>query len=198
MATAYTHDILGSSFNDFALKCARAFGYKDYVEKEPGTPIPADFTVDTYYLDEIKDLRQELALVKNLNLESCEAQAQVEHDEAEGHRLGTLADRKELRETYDSMLQQIDAWNPPADFLCLKKFMREQVEVSLEHDCTELEYLNTPTALLTGAEWKKQRIESLEHDIDLNQTRHNEEVEAVEARDKWFKGLRNVFEGKTV
>jgi Tfp pilus assembly protein PilN len=193
MPTGYTAAIKGGlTFEQFAMSCARAFGACISLRDESGggEKIPERFEPSDYHQRALAKAQQELADVKALTPDACEQRATEEHRQAEEHRQQCLREVEDLRQKYDQMLDAVSEWVPPsADHRELRTFMRDQIEQSSKFDC-DTEFYTRPTPRLTGAEWKKQRIKTLQGSIVYHEEGHAAEVERTNQRNEWIRLLR--------
>ena len=193
MPTGYTAAIKdGLTFEQFAMSCARAFGACISLRDESGggEKIPERFEPSDYHQRKLAEAQQELALIEAMTPYECEQSAATDYLSAEGARQRQLRDMEDLRQKYDQMLDAVNEWVPPsADHRELRTFMRDQIEQSSKFDC-DTEFYAMPTLRLTGAEWKKQRIKTLQGSIVYHEEGHAAEVERTNQRNEWIRLLR--------
>jgi len=136
MPTAYTAILTRRddvSLEEFAMRCARAFGAAIMLRDDPlETPIP-EFTVGDYYKQAVSARTAELQAFMALDLtgrvEFAKEQIQRQLQEIEDSKKGTL----EENARYDSMAGKVMRWTPPTPGHDeLKAFMLEQLEMSKE------------------------------------------------------------------
>lgn len=192
MATGYTAAIAeGISFPDFAMDCARAFGALITMRDDPtGTPIPERFEPSDYHAEAAEHARSELRDLLRMTPEEREAQAIAEWQSSEASRTRRLGELAELRGKYQAMLDAIRCWSPPSpDHEGLKQFMLDQVEKSIDWDCSDDMY-REPTPKKTGEEWFHERRALWEESVARHERDYREEVERVESRNRWVAQLR--------
>lgn len=193
MPTGYTAAIKdGISFEKFALDCARAFGACVMIRDEPGggEAIPEAFTPSDYHEKAAQQSRERLASVLAISPQEREQAADEQWAEAEKHRVAMLAEKRQLRDAYQAMLDRVEAWKPPtADHDGLKSFMQSQIRESIDFDCGESFYA-TPRPKLTGEQWVIEQVASIGRDIEYHDRRHAEEIERTAGRTEWVKALR--------
>lgn len=198
MPTSYNAVIPeGATFEQFALRCARAFGYLIDMRDEPmDAPIPETFTPSTYYTNSVKWAEERLAALESLTLEEAQRNADNE-------KVGQLAEcaraqAKEQREqdAYKAMLAQVLAWDPPtSEHVALKTFMREQIEMALR-DPLESGYwaerrANLEATVPDGATWLAERITFAREQVVDARARRQKEVESLAATNAWVRQLRD-------
>lgn len=193
MPTGYTAAIKdGLTFEQFAMNCARAFGACISLRDEPdgGEKIPERFEPSDYHQRALAKAQQELAGVEALLPDECEQRAAEEHRQNEELRLQRLREVEDLEQKYGEMLDAVNEWVPPSgDHRELREFMRDQIKQSAKFDC-DTEFYTRPTPQLTGAEWKKQRIDTLQGSIVYHEEGHAKEVERTNQRNEWIRLLR--------
>ena len=126
---------------EFALRCARSFGALIEMREEPlDAPIPEKFEINPLYKAELEEAEKEYedftALPYPEKMAVLErdyelmAEKYAEADKIENER------RRVLRGRYEAMLEKINKWEAPTpDHENLRKFMIEQIEDCMEHDC---------------------------------------------------------------
>jgi len=103
------------------------------------------------------------------------------HKESEAKRL-------ELLTRYQNMLHQVINWLPPSqDHFNFKKFMIEQLESSIEWDCS---HSYEREKELTPEEWYKIQYDQLTWSMNYHLEEHKKDVERTRGRNKWLKELR--------
>lgn len=189
MTTGYTYVLIEkpeTTFAQFALRCARAFGAciemrDESIDRAPPAIVePAAYVRDA--LDKAYEAHRE---AEALTLDEAEIRAEAEY----ASRLESRREYEErhARETalFTKMLEEIDAWVPPTkEHEGLKAFMRQQVETSIS------KRYDYAVPKQSGAEW----LESLRRTTAESVTRaarewEKERVSAAE-RTAWLKALR--------
>jgi hypothetical protein len=193
MPTGYTAGILrGLSFPQFALNCARAFGACVTLRDDPigMEAIPGEFEPDGHHYKEAAQARQELAELQALTPEQCEQRALVEWKATETARLARLERRRKDHEAYEATLTQVNAWVPPTpEHVELQKFMRCQIEESIERDCV-LTYDDESPPRPDGEPWWTERISDLVESIARHDRCHERDVTQAAERTSWIRALR--------
>lgn len=193
MPTGYTADIKdGISFETYALNCARAFGACVTLRDEPGggERIPDSFEPSDYHAKAAEAARAELAVLDAMTPEECARAASKDYDDTETSRVMRLKHNEDRRSAYEAMLAQVNAWTPPTpDHVEYHKFMREQIEQSIDADCNS-SYDRTPTKRVTGEQWAATRREELVRNIEYHGQEHAQEVRRAEQRTAWIQALK--------
>ena len=191
MPTGYTLDLYDGkdiTFEEFVLKCARAFGALIDMRDEPmDAPIPERFEPSDYHLTELIKAKKRLEEVKKWNEKIAEQEAERAYHEALKKREEFVKKNNLIRKRYEDMLSKVREWKPPTpDHVDLKKFMIQQLEDSIEFDC----FIPEMPRRLSGEEYKEQQIKKALDDIDYHEKEYAKEVNRVRERNKWLLLLR--------
>lgn len=199
MPTGYTADIKdGISFETFALNCARAFGACITLRDEPGggESIPEEFEPSDYHVKAAQKARDDLAALLSMSKDDKEKSAAKFWDDAETSRMMRLQDKQKQRQSYEAMLEKVNAWVPPMpEHVGLHEFMRSQIMQSIDFDC-DITYDSEPTPRQTGEEWASERANRLNRDIDYHDKENASEVRRTKERTEWVRSLRTSLEVK--
>lgn len=192
MPTGYTYAVQEgkvTEFPEFAMGCARAFGALITMRDSPAdAEIPEEQKPSDFYAKQLAT--DELRLME---LRSMDHQEIVTaHREA---RENAIREREEYRQRkvmeesrYRAMLEKVEKWTEPsADHREFKKFMREQLESSIKHDCgdwlPEVDFARQD-------EWFGSQVENAEHNIERDKAEYRKECERAESRNRWVRELR--------
>lgn len=194
MPTGYTHSVQSgevTTFAEFALQCARAFGACIEMRDDPtDTPIPERFKPSDYHEKALAADRAELARVEKMTEAECKVAARAEHDEEVARRNESDARAREGVARYQAMLTEVQAWNPPtSEHAGLKSFMVQQLVDSIKWD-KPFYADEPPPALLPADEWKRTKIAELMKSIDRHTEGYAEDVQRAEQRTQWVRQLR--------
>lgn len=193
MPTGYTAAIKdGISFQTFAMTCARAMGACVMMRDDPfGTQIPERFEPSDYHQKKLDLVRAQLAELEGMTEADFAKAAEEAYQLAEDERLNRLAEFKDLRSKYQSMLDQVVAWESPSDnHIGFKQFMVQQITDSIRFDCDE-SYYQTPIPRKTPAEWFEAQKALHLRDIDYHTTQYAEEISRTDDRNTWIQLLRD-------
>ena len=193
MPTGYTCAIKdGISFDDFVMRCARAFGaLVDMRDESLDAPIPEKFEPSNYHQEKIKELEEEKAkLKKKLESGAHISECELEYEKAVEVYEKSVKNKTELRARYLDMLHKVREWVPPTDeHVELKRFMVNQLNQSIDFDC-DTSILTIPK-LLTPTEWFSQKMDRILNDILYHREEYLKEVLRVADRNVWLKALRD-------
>jgi len=191
--TGYTSYIKeGVTFEQFALRCARAFGACiEMRDEDMGKNIPDEFKPSIYHEEALAEAKKSLEAVIKMTEKEAAIKAKKRYDENIADTARAIKEHKELRKLYEAMLEQVRAWVPPTkEHKGMKKFMIEQIESSIEHDCDTKYYEDRKFVLLTGAQYKTEEIKSLQDSIAYNTKEDMAEKERARDRTEWVRKLR--------
>lgn len=192
MPTGYTAVIKdGTTFEQFALTCARAFGACISMRDLPNdAPFPESFEPDAFHEKALAAAREELRKWEALDIKEAGEQCDLEYHNAEADRVRRLAENKATLERYRTHLVRVRAWEPPsAEHIGLRDFMAQQLEDSIKWD-DSTEYLSKPTPVQTAVEWLEAKKAKALADIRRHTEKHKEELERTAQRNEWVRTLR--------
>lgn len=192
MPTGYTAAIIegdGTDFPSFALSCARAFGALITMRDDaPDAPIPDSFPVDDYHERARERAVAELLDLAQMTDDECRIAAQQEYVEALARHRELLCKQAEDKRRYEEMLDKALAWNPPTDDHAeLKAFMVEQIQQSIRFDTT---YQWPEPQKKSHAEWRADKHEKAERDVEYHEKEHAKAVERADGRSAWVQQLK--------
>lgn len=192
MPTGYTADIKdGITFKQYALNCARAFGALIHMRDDPmDAPIKKDQCTD-YHKKKIEAAHQGIEKLNAMTPFELDHASRQEWEDEEKSRQKHLAENAAQIAAYKSMLEEVNAWEPPtADHADYHTFMKEQIEKSISFD-DHSDFYSTPSEKLTGEEWKKKQLAKFNHDLEYHSEQQQEEEKRVGNRNDWVDQLLN-------
>jgi hypothetical protein len=193
MPTGYTEVISRNpsiTFEQFALRCARAFGALITLRDESiEAPLPQKIEVEDYHLKKVSEAKKWLAKVAEMEDDELERHAAAAFEKADTEWRKSEADRKALGERYKAMIKKTMAWKPPtSEHFGLKQFMLQQLQESLEWDAKS--YPELRPKRLSGAEWLSEEMAKAQRDIDYHSKEYAAEVKRASQRNEWLQQLR--------
>lgn len=151
-------------------------------------PVPDAFTPSKYHAERIGELEQEIARLEALTPEEAATHAANDRKAAEQRNADRSVKVAEIRGKYETMLEQVRAWEPPStDHDGLKGFMIDQLRESIEFDCRPYE---EPLPPLDGGVWRSEQLENAYRSLGYHHKEHGKELERVEQRNRWVRQLR--------
>ncbi len=194
MITGYTRIIEEKkdvTLEDFILTCSEAFLGR-YTDRDYSTNFQLPDKVEppsNYHLTRIKEEKSKLRKAQKMTLEEAEKEAEIDYQEERKDYEQTLLEKQELKERYEGLLKQVKAWKPPTkNHYPLKKFMIDQLEDGIDHDCS-ISWLTEP-AKISGAEYKKQAIKSAKEEIKYNTEEWKEQLKDAAKNTEWVQKLK--------
>ena len=195
MPTGYTADIYEGrdvSFSDFALKCARAFGacieQRDDDPNDKPKLINKD-SKDNYHVNALEEANKWKKPTKT------DFDDYVKEQTAYYNKKIDRSNKLKIR--YQKMLDKANAWTPPtSEHEGLKKFMIEQLNSSIEFDCSndyyQLELNNVKQ--LTYNQYVKDMRDRNKSDIEYHTNELKKENERDDTRNAWISSLYKSLE----
>jgi hypothetical protein len=192
MPTGYTNKVSEGkekTLKGYALECARAF----FIEcRDSNDKITLNKKADTKYYDEkIKKIKEELkSLNKMSNSVDFQFAADNEHKEYMKIIEQINKDRLEMKARYLAMLDKIQKWKVTSDLMNLKKFMIQQLQDSIEWDCST-DHINNNISLKkkTGKEWYNDKYKKLDNDLLYCEKERQKIIDATKKRNVFVKQL---------
>lgn len=193
MPTGYTADIAkGISFEQYALSCARAFGALVTMRDEPmDAPVPEEFKPSDYHEKGAAEALERMKRVEAMSVAEADKEAESAYRAAQEQFAKVMLEAAQLREKYEAMLAQVEAWKPPTpDHKELKQFMRDQITQSMDFDCKV--YMQPPKRK-SGEEWRDEEYARAYRDHEYHNKEHWKDVARVGQRNAWLRALRLSF-----
>ena len=195
MPTGYTAMVVeeAATFEQFALRCARAFGALVNMRDAPmDAPLPERILASAWYEQRLEETHAEIERLQKLSAEQLRQEADDAYTRAMATYHERVATRERQRAAYQAMLTQVEAWQPPSsDHVGLKTFMISQLGDSLRFDCGERgeEHERAPVRQAPH-EWLARQLDLLRQDLVYYENQHREEVARTHERNEWLSALR--------
>jgi hypothetical protein len=192
MPTGYTATLMekGQAFPDFVLLCARAMGATIMLRDEPlDAPIP-EFQPSDYAAKRLEESKAELARLLAMTDEEKIAFGQSKKDAAIERNKKWIADKQAENARLIEMRDKVKAWQPPtSDHDGLKKFMLEQLEISMHSvDSHEREIIAAKQSF--ARDYYDKAVAEAQRGIEYNAKENRKERERTDARNRWVRELR--------
>lgn len=138
MATKHAKKVLTGEVQDlleFALECAPMVG--SFFREEDLNPDTKEVKVDEFFYEDLRRKSSRLELLELATDEDLSAEIQAKFHEAKEQEEKREAQRLVALARYRSMIAQVESWAPAESKLNseLKRFMLDQLRISMEHDC---------------------------------------------------------------
>jgi hypothetical protein len=200
MPTGYTAKLCEQEvpFEEFVMTCARAMGACVMMRDEPlDAPIPESFSESDYHTEQLEQSRAKLkALLEMNDLEVAvfgNEQKVAAITYAEKSLAKAQAQNKRLRE----MLAKVDAWEPPTqDHKGLKKFMQEQLTISMDNESYDVEALQKAKDK-TPQQFHDEAVESARWSVGYHVKEKAADAQRNQGRTDWVQQLRASLKGES-
>lgn len=195
MPTGYTNKIEeGQSFKQFALGCAKAFGANIMMRDDPIDAEIKRYEIEPYYMNMLTESIAEKSRFMNLSKEELLKLWNDEFENSSKDFQNRILNKIILKTKYETMLEQVKKFVPPTpDHINYKKFMIEQIETSIDFDCST-KYMTEPKKE-SFLIWKTRKIKKFNDNIDYYIKNYGEEVVRVDGRNNWNDKLFEALKG---
>lgn len=192
MPTEYTSILTEKNeitFEEFALRCARAFGACISMRDESlSATLPNEFEPSLYHEKKIKEAEEKYKKFKEYSeddfIKITEENSQKELKSYEER----IEKNKFTYDRYFSKLKEVENWEPPTkDHENLKEFMIEQIKQSIDFDVYEPE----KPVIKTAIETRNNMLKEIIRDIEYHTEEDRKDKKRTFERNKWIKELRN-------
>jgi len=191
MPTGYTEAVKdGISFEQFAMRCARAMGACIDMRDAPmDAPIPERFEPSDYCATALAKSQAEFDRLMSMTAQEIAAAAEADYQRQCEQHAERIAEKMALEDKYRTMLESVKCWAPPTDgHAPFKKFMIEQLSMSMDSDCST-EYDVKPVRA-SPTDWLGTAVAELRRTIAYREKAYREEVDRTEQRNQWLAALR--------
>ena len=192
--TGYTHELIskGLDFNGFVWSCARAFGALIEMRDEPSdATIPERFEPSSYYADRIADTKIELANWDKMTASQRWDWAEARRVELFDSAQKGLDERMKQNAKLRAILAEVEAWIPPtADHAGLKRFMAEQITMSIDDTKWFEEAIAKYSSRSILPALVAEHDKNLRSELPRLEKSLQEERDRVASRNGWVQSLR--------
>ena len=193
MPTGYTAAIKDDiSFEDFVLRCARAFGSCVHQIDSNASERPKLRTPNEYYKEKLKEAETLLETLNKMGgsnrIEYGKSEIQKDIDDFRKNMNDVIL----LKTKYENMLNSINNWTPPTpEHIELKKFMIDQITQSIKFDCNVSYYIEKLDKLSkeNPLDRYNMNLNRVISDIKFFEDSCNEELSKVSEANKWILDL---------
>lgn len=191
MPSGYTSDIHDNkpvTFEQFALNCARGMGAAIH-QRDDGAGEITERKLDSWYVKNVSKSRGVLIEMEERSMDEWAALQDAEIREAQTYRDNYVLERDALRGRYESMLEAVNAWEPPTtEHQGLKDFMREQLEGSAHFDCGPC--APSVPEVVSVEVYKARQIAAQRDRLARELESLEKEQERVRSQNEWVRALR--------
>lgn len=196
MPSYYTADIYDGkdiSFQEFALKCARAFGALVHMRDEPlNTPLSRP-TISDYHTNEIKNIENEFALFLQSSTEQRKKMFEIEMEKEEAYYIKEIEKVKQTKNKYLTLIDDVKAYKPQSKELKeFKNFMFDQLIDGMKYDCSNEDWYNKSIQSIkeeTFETWEEERMNLYNSKLGYQKEALKKEKESIELANKWIDEL---------
>ncbi len=180
------------TFPEFAMLCAREFGALVMMRDEPlDAPVPERFEPDDFYRKEYEAAKAVYdTFIANPPTEEELSRSYDEYVASEKEQYSKIiADKRAKRERYNRMLTKVLKWDPPTpDHQALRRFMIQQLQESIEFDCTEYDLALPERKVYMAFHKDPARLRRV---MNLRLDAWRQELKRNQKRNQWLKALRD-------
>lgn len=182
------------SLRNFALKCAKKFGFGYYASNYGESDLPKDkmpIHKPKDYTEELNNAKQKVKYYESLKSDNTYLdEYRKVCDERIREYEGYNRKDAELRQRYNDMIDKVNNWKVDESLGFLKDYMLSQLNESLEFDCGHIWKLEQSNNFETDAlEWVDKTIEFWKNKIEDVIEEQKKENEYVENCNKFLKCL---------
>ena len=195
MPTGYTYSVQNgevTELKEFMLSCAKGFGAFIHMRDDGISSDIKYREVGEYYSRRLENTKREFEEFKLLSDEEIQKQLDESYERRIKEQKEGLKRFDEQKQRYLDMIDKVKEWIPPTeDHIKLKEFALEQLNSSLEFDCSDSSrnyYLQEPFKD-TVEEYRVYKIKSYLKDLEYYSKSYRDELESVEKANKWIRDL---------
>lgn len=190
MPTGYTAGVQSgeiTTLKDFALCCARGFGFCITMRDDPqDKPIPEAFQPNPYHKEAWDRAEAAFTELEKMSEEEKARRCAERNRSAARSHADSVSRMKTEAARYDAMIDQVELWHCPPELDEMKKFMLQQLRDSRRHDIYESE----EPSVLTPDEWFMNEINRANYDITYHMECWEKEQANVAKRNMYLRLLR--------
>jgi len=193
MPTGYTHDIKnGITFEDYAFKCALAFGACLPQRDESANERPKLREESSLYEEKLPEALAEYGYLMSLNNKQQNEYGTEERDKEIANIQASLEKKRDLESKYRNMLNKVEAWPPPTNnHVSLKGFMIKQIAESIEFDCNTNHYIEELQKAITKkpADFYADAVKKAEWNCNYYEEELEKDLKRTEESNAWIMDL---------
>lgn len=172
------------TLRDYLMRVGRGMGYAILQrDDDPSEPVKTTTESSSYYEQRIPELKAQLAALWNLTddeiAEAARADYQERHDAWERRRTEKAA----LRERYEDMLAQVEAWEPDPLIASTKEYAIKYLRESIDFDCGGSRFDQEPQPQ-DPADWLAAQKEDVSDSLARAEAHWEEEKERTADRNR--------------
>lgn len=194
MPTGYTANLYDGeqSFEEFAMGCARAFGALVSMKEDPtDKEIPERFEVSDYHIKNGIEYSERYNELLKYTEDQKIKFGEMKKDGLVKQYKDSISKYEIINHRIGKMKDSVINWGVPSpEHYELKKFMLQQLEISIE----TIDYYQDELKKIKGYDvghYYKNELESVLHSINYHKENHEKEVGRIKSRNDWVKALRD-------
>lgn len=187
MPTGYTDKIKdGQSFDDFVLKCTRAFGATIMQRDEPMSQRPKLRQPSEYGTKRLDEARQRTWELTDMDQTGIDKQCAAAHKQALESWERLQEGSRQTRAAYIAMQDLVITWVPPSpDHVEFKEFMLKQIADSIKWDCHDYP---RPTEL-SPSEWYAKELGNAVREAENSEEAQAKEKSSADGANDWISAV---------
>ena len=193
MPTGYTHKVQTgeiTTLRDFAMTCARAFGFTITMRDEPSdAPIPDEFTPSQYHAEQLAKYQEQRHEIVALTEEQIAARIADVTRKTLKENVERIDKHFAAKANYDAMLAQVLKWKPPVELADMREFMIKQLQESIRFDCRHDPYQER-LPVSDPKEYRESLLRELDDSIAYHKKEYAQEVARTNDRNRYLRMLR--------
>ena len=155
--------------------------------------IPEVIEPDAYHRDRLNDAYAKARELEVMTEEEADRRAAKEYDDSVASKARYVESHRRSQEIYDSMLAKVEAWEPPtSEHVGMKKFMREQIELS------KTSFYDWPIHRASGKAWLANAREMAAEEVRESAEKWRAAQERAARDTEWLRALRASLTGSKV
>lgn len=183
------------SFRDFALCCARGMGAAIH-QRDDGDGEITLRTLDRYYHERVANAEAELAEARSWTDDQWTERQDAALAKDALARQERAIEQEAMRLRYVDMIACVNEWEPPtAEHEGLKELMREQLQQSMDFDCSGR--LRPTKWHLPIPAYRSKELAKLAEGLARAHKHLADEQERIESQNAWVTALRDSLPAAT-
>ena len=192
--TAYIEDGKINDAKDFLMLCLRAFGVcMEMRDDSFSKPIPEKFVPSDYYSKSAERTQKEINELLNTSDETLEAKMVDDKNKNIDRCNKAIKENLAKKKSYQSILSQINNWNPQQKYLAVKEFATNQIIMSMEqldNSYYEKEICELNSSNISIVEYRAMLLKSLGESLSYAAEHLQHEIKNVEEKNSFLSGFR--------
>lgn len=198
MPTGYTADLYEGkqvTFEQFVLKCARAFMYSMRDEPMDAPIRDVDEEVkDSYHKKGIEKAHRDIAKYAKMTVAEAGEIQKAQKETLKKKKEKAKEKSEKIFRSYNAMLGKVKKWDCPEELNNLKKYMTEQLEESINFDCSSLR--EEKEEKMTAKQFLEELRDDAQNDLEYHTKEFEKEKDVARKNAAWIRALKTSVKGK--